>query len=79
MIVMVSGRVKSYKSNSKNDQVTYQTPMSIQLGKSAYQTHRVPSRVIMPILKLQMVYITPIMTTQTNRYVGGESTLKWST
>ncbi len=76
---MVSDKVKSYKSNSKNDQVTYQTLMSIQLERSAYQIHRVPSRVVVPILRLQMVYITPIMTTQTNIYVGGESTLKWST
>jgi hypothetical protein len=76
---MVSGRVKSYKSNSKNDQLTYQTLMSIQLGRNAYQIHRVPSRVMMHILRLQMVYITTIMTTQTNIYLGGESTLKWST
>jgi hypothetical protein len=53
--------------------------MSIQLGRNAYQIHRVPSRVMMHILRLQMVYITTIMTTQTNIYLGGESTLKWST
>jgi hypothetical protein len=67
------------KKHFKNDQTTYQTPMSIQLRRNADQTHRVPSKVIMPILKLQMVYIAPIMTTQTNRYVGVESTVKWNT
>lgn len=36
--------------HSKNDQATYQTPMSIQLGRSADQTHRVLSKVIVLIL-----------------------------
>jgi hypothetical protein len=34
------------------------------------QTHGVPSRVIMPIPSPRMVYTTPIMITQANRFLG---------
>jgi hypothetical protein len=38
------------KKQSKNDQATYQILMSVQLGRNANQIHKIPSRVIMPIL-----------------------------
>jgi hypothetical protein len=44
--------------------------VNTQLGRKTNQTHEVPSRVTMFILKPQMVYIVPIMTTQANIFVG---------
>jgi hypothetical protein len=41
-----------------------------QLGKRINQTHGILSKVIVPISKLQMIYITPIMMTQANTFVG---------
>jgi hypothetical protein len=38
------------KKQSNNDQATYQILMSVQLGRNANQIHRIPSRVIVPIL-----------------------------
>ncbi len=44
--------------------------MNIQVGTQVYQIYEDPSRVIIPILRPQMMYTTPIITTQTNRFVG---------
>jgi hypothetical protein len=44
--------------------------MNNQLGKRANQTHRIPSKVIVPISKPQMIYTMPIMMTQANTFVG---------
>jgi hypothetical protein len=65
IIVACKSRSKSKPLKSRkhfeNGQGTYQISMSIQFGKSANQTHRVPSMVTTLISRLQMVYITPIM------------------
>jgi hypothetical protein len=45
-------------------------PMSIQFGKRENQNYEVPSRVIIPISRLQLVYTSPMMMTQTNRSMG---------
>lgn len=60
----------SRRSQSKNGQATYQVQMSIQVGRRAHQIYEDRSRVMVPISKPQMVYITPIVITQENKYVG---------
>ncbi len=44
--------------------------MSTQLGGKVNQIHGLWNKVIVPIPRPKMVYITPIMMTQTNRYMG---------
>ncbi len=44
--------------------------MSTQLGGKVNQIHGLWNKVTIPIPRPKMVYITPIMMTQTNRYMG---------
>jgi hypothetical protein len=45
--------------------------MSTQFGKKVDQTYEDPSRVTIPISRPQIVYTSPIMTTQTNIFILG--------
>jgi hypothetical protein len=45
--------------------------MNTQFGRRANQTYEVPSKVIIPISRLQTIYTMLIMMTQTNRSIGG--------
>jgi hypothetical protein len=60
----------SRRNQSKNGQATYQVQMSIHVGRRADQIYEDRSQVMVPISKPQMVYITPIVITQVNKYVG---------
>jgi hypothetical protein len=44
--------------------------MSIQVGGQINQTYEDPSQVTIPISRLQMVYTSPIIMTQTNISMG---------
>jgi hypothetical protein len=54
----------------ENGQDTYQILVSTQLGGKVNQIHGLWNKVTVPIPRPKMVYITPIMMTQTNRYMG---------
>jgi hypothetical protein len=60
----------SRRSQSKNGQATYEIPMSIQVGRRIDQIYEDPRQVMVPISKPQTVYITLIVITQINKYVG---------
>jgi hypothetical protein len=47
----------------ESGQGTYKILVSIQFGRSANWTHRIPNMATTPISKPQMIYTTPIMTT----------------
>jgi hypothetical protein len=49
--------------------------MSTQFGRKVDQTYEDPSRVTIPISRLQIVYTAPIVTTQTNIFTLGWSPL----
>lgn len=58
------------RSKLENGQATYQVLVNIQVGRQAYQIYEDQIRVMVPISKPQIVYITLIVTIQENIFVG---------
>jgi len=53
-----------------NGQATYHKPMTTQVGKCIDQIYEDMNKITRSISKLQTMYTTLFMATQTNRYVG---------